>query len=293
MDNYIKGYIKESMKENMLSIGKMAELNRVTVPTLRLYDENGILKPSYVDPDTGYRYYDRGQCARLDMISYMKELGMSLSEISAVLEKEDVTAVEQILIMKNEQLHQQMRVLKYRHAAVERAIASIERYRKSPVIGTISLEYIDRRTIIAIPCRVNFYASTLRDYELMLAELRNTLSDRGIEQVHTYSVGTSIRQEDFEKGSFVADKIFIFGDKELKEQSLPSSVLDSGMHACIYLDDYDREIDYANKLKEYCRENNYIISGDYICEVLTEFNIFDSQKRNMFLRLQVPVTFKK
>ena len=42
------------MKPGYYSIGKMAELNNVSVPTLRLYDELGLLKPKYVDPDSGY-----------------------------------------------------------------------------------------------------------------------------------------------------------------------------------------------------------------------------------------------
>ena len=33
-------------------------MNRVSVPTLRLYDEKELLKPRYIDPETGYRYYD-------------------------------------------------------------------------------------------------------------------------------------------------------------------------------------------------------------------------------------------
>ena len=81
------------MKNQLISIGKMAEINHTTVPTLRLYDEQGLLRPRFVDPQTGYRYYDEHQSARLDMISYMKELGMSLGEIASVLEKEDITLI--------------------------------------------------------------------------------------------------------------------------------------------------------------------------------------------------------
>lgn len=114
------------MPNNLLSIGKMAEMNHITVATLRLYDEMNLLKPRYIDEMTGYRYYDISQNARLDMIAYMKELGMSLAEIQDVLEKEDITLIETILVKKNEQLYEQMRELKARHNAVERAIASIE-----------------------------------------------------------------------------------------------------------------------------------------------------------------------
>ena len=159
------------MKNELLSIGKMAEMNQITVPTLRLYDQLGLLKPRHVDALTGYRYYDIHQNARLDMIAYMKELGMSLREIREVLAAEDITLVEEILVQKNEQIHQQMRSLRLRHNAVERAIASIERYRKSPATGTIALEYIDRRYIWGIPCNENFYEKDIRSYEQALAEL--------------------------------------------------------------------------------------------------------------------------
>ena len=133
------------MHKDLLSIGKMAALNQISISTLRLYDEKGLLKPCYTDPKTGYRYYDINQNARLDMIVYMKELGMSLAEIGQVLQKEDISLIEDILSRKNEQLHRQIRELKARHDAVERAILSIERYRKSPTTGTFSLENSDRR----------------------------------------------------------------------------------------------------------------------------------------------------
>ena len=97
------------MINGLVSIGKMAEMNRVTVATLRLYDQLGLLTPRYTDPDTGYRYYDIAQNARLDMIAYMKELGMSLGEIGDVLRQEDITLIEIILARKNERLHQQLR----------------------------------------------------------------------------------------------------------------------------------------------------------------------------------------
>ncbi|MDD6518940.1 MAG: hypothetical protein PUF24_01885 [Oribacterium sp.] len=68
-------------------------------------------------------------------------------------------------------------------------------------------------------------------------------------------------------------------------------VLDSGMFACIYLDSFDEEIAYALKLRDHCRAQGWILDGDYICEIITEFNVFDSEKRSMFMRLQVPVRF--
>lgn len=279
------------MKEELLSIGKMAEINDVSIATLRLYDKNGLLVPAYIDKDSGYRYYTLQQTARLDIIAYMKELGMSLSEIGTILKKEDITLIEDVLAQKNEQLHEQMRRLKERHDAVERTITQIERYRKSPATGTISLEYIDRRYIWSIPCPQNFYEKDRNSYEETVIALRKELLSAGIPQVHSYNLGTSIAQNDFEKGRFVADKVFIFSDRSLLDHTGTVTLVDSGMYACIYVDDYDDEVACGKQLAEFCRKNNYKICGDYICEELTEFHIFDSTKRNMFLRLQVPIKF--
>ena len=281
------------MKEQLLSIGKMAEINGVTIPTLRLYDKNGLLKPAYIDPDSSYRYYTLQQTARLDIIAYMKELGMSLGEIRSVLQKEDIALIEGILARKNEQLHEQMRRLKERHDAVERAISQIERYRKSPLTGTTSLEYIDRRYIWSMPCPENFYEKDRNSYEETVMALRRELINAGVQQVHSYNLGTTILQKNFEEGRFVADRVFIFSDKHILEHPGTVSAVESGMFACIYLDDYDDEIDFGKRLLAFCRENGYIICGDYICEELTEFNVFDDSRRNMFLRLQVPIKFSQ
>ena len=195
------------MKANLLPIGRMARINHVTVATLRLYDRMGLLKPAFIDPISGYRYYDIQQNARLDMIAYMKELGMSLAEIQDVLDKEDITLIEEILSEKNEQIYRQYRELKDRHASVARAIASIERYRKSPDTGTTSLEYIDQRYVWGIPCGENFYETGIAGYEKVLAELRMSLIDRNFSQIHSYTVGTSVKQADFLRLNFRFDRL--------------------------------------------------------------------------------------
>lgn len=280
------------MKNGLVPIGQMAKSNRVTIATLRLYDRIDLLKPRFVDPDTGYRYYDLRQNARLDMIAYMKELGMSLGEIRDVFKKEDISLIEEILAQKNEQLHEQMRQLRARHDAVERAIDSIERYRKSPAPGTLSLEYIDRRQIWGMPCAENFYDKGLASYESALAMLRDALEGKRLPQAHTYTIGTTIRRADFEQSHLIADRIFIFINKNDAAQLENAAQLDSGMYACIYLDNFESEAEGAQKLLNHCRAQGYQICGDYVCEVMTEFNVFDSDRRSMFIKLQVPVTFR-
>ena len=282
-----------SIRQPLLSIGEMAEANHVSIATLRLYDRMGLLKPCRRDADSNYRYYDIRQTSRLEFIRHMQNLGMSLAEIQTLLEEENVMLIEQKLIERNNQIHQQMRDLKAIHEAVERTIQSIERYRKSPVSGTISLEFIDQRYILYIPCTENFYAGGVVAYEKAVHALRRELMQRSVPQLFSYSLGTSVKKEDFERQTLAADKIFIFGDKHLRDYGENIQVIESGMFACIYLDDFDLEADGAKQLLEYCRANHYTLSGDYLCEEMTELNVFDNGKRSMFIRLQIPVRFSK
>ncbi|MFR5853813.1 MAG: MerR family transcriptional regulator [Lachnospiraceae bacterium] len=200
------------MKNKLLSIGQMAKMNHTTVPTLRLYDRLGLLHPRYTDPETAYRYYDIRQNARFDLIQYMKELGMSLEEIQRILKKEDLQLVENILIKKREQVFAQIRQLRIQRDAITRAIASIERYRKSPTEGVTSLEYIDQRRIYAIPASQNFYTGTIEDFEAVLTELKNNMIAGGLPQAYYYNVGTTMTKKDFQARRFVASEVFAFVD---------------------------------------------------------------------------------
>lgn len=91
-----------------------------------------LLTPCYVDEKTHYRYYDIKQNARLDMIQYMKELGIELKEIKSILDRKDLDLIEDVLMQKREQTLQEMEELKFKMEAIDRTVASIKRY-KNPL----------------------------------------------------------------------------------------------------------------------------------------------------------------
>ena len=249
------------------------------------------MKPVYVNPETNYRYYDIKQNARLDLIQYMKELQMNLKEIKELLDKEDINLIEAILIKKKQQLSIQINDLQRTKDAISRTIYSLERYRKSPPSGTITLEYIDRRRIYVMHTNINFYEHDLNVYEYLLTQLKNDLIAHHYPQIYYCNAGTFLNKERFLKQEFISDRIFVFVDDHFPEKEI--QVIENGMYACIYLDDFHQEINYAKRLLDYCKMNHLTICGDYICEVLSELSIFDHHERSMFLRLQVPVSFEK
>lgn len=63
-------------------IGDFSLVARLTVKTLRYYDEVGILKPARTDPDTGYRWYDGTSLERAAVVKKLRELDFSIGEIA-------------------------------------------------------------------------------------------------------------------------------------------------------------------------------------------------------------------
>jgi DNA-binding transcriptional MerR regulator len=45
--------------KGMFSIGQFSRITGLTVKTIRLYHEEGVLQPAWIDDETGYRYFDR------------------------------------------------------------------------------------------------------------------------------------------------------------------------------------------------------------------------------------------
>ena len=93
-----------------MQIRDFAKLCGVSVRTLHYYDETGILKPSYVDKNTGYRYYDEASLLRMQEILFYRELDFSLKGIAEILSspgynKEKALAEQKkLLILKKERL---------------------------------------------------------------------------------------------------------------------------------------------------------------------------------------------
>lgn len=69
-------------KENLLSIGALSKQTGVHIKSLRYYDSLGILRPAYVDPSSGYRYYSLQQIPVVDAIQLCIDLDIPLKQFT-------------------------------------------------------------------------------------------------------------------------------------------------------------------------------------------------------------------
>ena len=93
-----------------MQIKEFAEQIGVSVRTLHYYDEIGLLKPSEVDAQNGYRFYDERSLERMQEILFYRELDFSLKTIAQILSSPDydkqqaLTRQRKLLLAKKERL---------------------------------------------------------------------------------------------------------------------------------------------------------------------------------------------
>ena len=82
---------------NLVPIGRFSQITRLSIKALRLYAEQGLLCPKYVDPDSGYRYYSLAQTQAAARIRLLRQLEMPLEEIREVMHAEKPEVVKSLL----------------------------------------------------------------------------------------------------------------------------------------------------------------------------------------------------
>lgn len=111
-----------------MTVGEVADLAHVSVRTLHHYDEIGLLRPGR-RTDAGYRLYGPAELARLHEVLLFRELGLSLTDIAAVLEEPPPARARALLTHRQALEHRHRRtgaVLR----AVDRAIEILEKGEK-------------------------------------------------------------------------------------------------------------------------------------------------------------------
>jgi DNA-binding transcriptional MerR regulator len=73
------------VENDMRSIGEMARDSGLGVSALRFYDRAGVLVPAWVDPVSGYRWYEPGQLEEARLLARLRRAGMPLADIRLVL----------------------------------------------------------------------------------------------------------------------------------------------------------------------------------------------------------------
>ncbi len=84
----------------MKTVKEMSEITGVSIRTLRYYDEIGLLKPTQLT-EAGYRLYDNKSLEKLQQIMFFRELEISLTDISKIMDNPNYDKEQALLTQKS------------------------------------------------------------------------------------------------------------------------------------------------------------------------------------------------
>ncbi len=134
----------------LYKICMFAAMNHVTVKALRFYEEQGLLTPALIHPETGYRYYELSQMAVIHQITALKLSGFTLEEIAWINSGADE---EDVLLKKKSELITKI-------SELTRQIAVVDGYLSKKKIGLstpVLIKTIPETTVAFMRIRLETY----------------------------------------------------------------------------------------------------------------------------------------
>jgi DNA-binding transcriptional MerR regulator len=154
------------------TIGEFSRLSRLTVTTLRHYDEIGLLPPAEVDRATGYRYYDAGQLASALRLGVLRSAGVPLADLL------ELVRGRRALV---DVLEGQRRRVEAERVEQERRLALLDDLAREPADAPVVEEVVLQPRTVAVLTRTGSWDGLERTTRHALARLQVRLRQRGIE----------------------------------------------------------------------------------------------------------------
>lgn len=112
------------MSQRLLKTGEFAAFCNTTKDTLFHYDAIGLLKPVRTAAN-GYRYYSLNQIYMFDLITTLKEVGLSLEEIKNYMDERDTDVFVELLKEQDKLLKHKIDVLTRRRRLLRNTLRMI------------------------------------------------------------------------------------------------------------------------------------------------------------------------
>lgn len=245
------------MKNSQMMIGDFAKACGLTKAALMHYEEIGLFAPEYVSVENGYRYYGEDQIFRIEAISQLRSMDMSLSEIKAFLDHNSRSENLEILKKNLHKIEKKLFRLEQIERLLHTTIASMES-EPSITIGLPFLEYLPEPTYLYI------FKTSQRDGTIVehLPVLRSYMQKcREMYVNSNYSIGEIILHRDIVNNSF--RKTYGCYRLEHRVDGLDCYEKPAGLYLSMYYRGHSNDLPVAyRKLKKYAREQNYLIIND-------------------------------
>ena len=263
----------------------MAKLNCISERALRLYQKKGILEPRYVNPETGFRYYDIEQCMKLDMLVQLQGLGLSLDEIAEVTSRHDLNYLRDKAREHLDSIESQLTALLEARAAAKTVIDSCDAFADPPILNQVLLEQLPERKIVRFKLanpeatrRVSDDRTDLKGaWELSLRDVKREMLDQGYPLAAFNNVGCIVPHENFSTPEKYVEYAFITLGGSFSAYGDRAETVPAGQYLTFYTEDgYDCEgnefeLGHLERMLDYAAAKHLNIVGDFYDDVLCRY----------------------
>ena len=242
--------------KKLFQIGDVAKMFHISVGSLWHYEQAGLLKPEYTDPETGYRYYSVRQFEVLNTIRYLRVLDMPLGQIGEFLGNRDIDVIEDKLLNQKKLIKKKRRELETIERKIDHRLQHLRDARTSE-LNVIHLKKFP-------PYRTVWMKDSLRlkSYLDLEYAIRRLEENQRESLVFLGKVGVGISKDNLLAGKFGEyDQVFLLlddedsyeGKVEQHQEELYVSIYFCGSHS-------EAEI-YYHKLMKYIDEHKMQVAG--------------------------------
>ncbi|MBV9257362.1 MAG: GyrI-like domain-containing protein [Ktedonobacteraceae bacterium] len=254
---------------NLIPIGRFAQITHFSIKALRIYADEGLLQPTYIDPSSGYRYYSLAQTMVAARIRLLRLIGMPLEEIRAVLEATDEKQIRRLLTGHQQRITDRM-------DRDQQSLLLLQWVMEKPdafMSFTVKVKEVLEQPIVSI-CRQAAYGAFGQVIRSALRELLAYAIDAGIYitgQAPLVILHQSSPQQDREAGTDLQIGLpvqrTVDGERGIVSTMLLGGTVASVIHIGPY---HELEIIYP-ALGAWIEEQGYVITGPPRNMILTNY----------------------
>ncbi|MGL5150392.1 MAG: MerR family transcriptional regulator [Clostridium sp.] len=245
--------------DEYLTIGQMSKLTNVSVQALRHYEGLGLMAPSYINSETGYRYYSMKDFVTIGLIKQCKALGLSLNEIKEVIYNyTSLESISSILVNQKELLNNKISQLQH----IEKQITLLESKIRTSLekgLNEVFIKYNEERKCLEF----DYTDRNTMKFEL---DLRKSLvvAEKEYKNANTEIVFT-VSYEELKKTNVATYKnVMLNLGQDVKYENEKIITIPEGNYLTMYFDDAHRNsLKYYKIVMDYISEHNIKVKGDF------------------------------
>lgn len=275
-------------KSELFKIGEIAKMFHLSVGTLRHYEKNGLIKPTYVDEISGYRYYSTQQFECLNTIRYLRTLDMPLEKIKEFLANRNILSIQKMLEIQKLKVIEKQKELKIIEKKINNRLKYLDDALNSE-FDKIVLKTIPEKRVVWLKNNLEIKTYIDNDFETSIRKLEQNQEKTA---VFLGKIGLGISKEKLLLKQYKCyNRIFLILDDEDnyngKIEFIPSETNVTVRFCGIHKD----APKYYEKLSNYIEENNLEIIG-FSKEISMIDYGFTNDTSKFVTEIQIPIKQK-